>query len=488
MTFLAYKNLRLITVFFLGMFCSCSCKKSHSPDPVTPPQPPVTGTKSSIQLWLTDGDKSNLFTRQNVILNFDKQEDKSYPTITVDSSQTYQSIDGFGYSLTGGSAYLLNSLDEQTKNNTLRNLFLTDSNSIGVSYLRISIGASDLDAHVFTYDDLQNGQTDIDLANFSINPDQQHLIPILKKIIALHPQIKIMATPWTAPSWMKSNNSSKGGSLKPEYYAVYAKYFVKYINAMKAEGINVEAITPQNEPLNPDNNPSMVMTATEEADFIKNNLGPAFKTAGLSTKIIVYDHNADVPQYPLTILADADAAKFVDGSAFHLYAGNINALSQVHIAYPAKNLYFTEQYTPISGSFNGDLSWHTTNLIIGASRNWSKNVLEWNLASDPNLGPHTPGGCTTCLGALTVSSASTVSKNVSYYIIAHAAKFVRPGSVRISSTSSNDLPTVAFKNPDGKKILIITNNGTSNQQFNVAYRGKIMQSSLRMGSVATYVW
>jgi glucosylceramidase len=486
----ANKNIKIIAAIFLGIFCSCSCKKNIGNAGVKPtsPIPPVDNTKSTVEFWLTDGNKSNLFNRQSVTLNFDKQEDKNYPTITIDSSTTYQSIDGFGYSLTGGSAYLLNSLEENIKTETLKNLFSTADNAIGISYLRISIGSSDLNANVFTYDDVANGQTDINLSNFSINADKQDLIPILKKIIIINPQIKIMASPWSAPSWMKSNQSFKGGILKPEYYNVYAQYFVKYLNAMKEEGINIEAITPQNEPLNPDNNPSMVMTAVEQASFIKNSLGPAIQNANLNTKIIVYDHNADVPQYPLTILQDADAAKYVDGSAFHLYAGNISALAQVHNAYPNKNLYFTEQYTPISGSFNGDLSWHITNLIIGATRNWSKNVLEWNLASDPNLGPHTPGGCTTCLGALTVASPTDISKNVSYYIIAHASKFVRPGSVRIASTSTNNLPTVVFKNPNGKKVLIVTNNGPESQKFNVNYMGKTMQSALNAGSVATYVW
>src|SRR5207237_1219807 len=142
------------------------------------------------------------------------------------------------------------------------------------------------------------------------------------------------------------------------------------------------------------------MSATEQADFIKNNLGPAFKAANVTTKIIVYDHNADRPDYPLAILNDALAKQYVDGSAFHLYGGNISALSQVRDAYPDKNIYFTEQYTASTGSFGGDLSWHVNNLIIGATRNWSRNVLEWNLANDPGYGPHTNGGCTTCKGAL----------------------------------------------------------------------------------------
>ncbi|MGY3052633.1 glucosylceramidase [Pedobacter sp. UYEF25] len=490
MKMLTYRYFKLCSILIFSVMCSCSCGKSSpgSPDATPPIVAPPATTTSSVQMWLTDGDKSNLFSKQNIALNFDKTENKSFPSIVVDSTQQYQSIDGFGYSLTGGSAFLLNSLDAQTQENTLKDLFSTENNSIGVSYLRISMGSSDLDANVFTYDDLANGQTDVNLNSFSISPDQKNLIPILKKILAINPTLKIMATPWSAPSWMKTNASSKGGSLKQEYFAAYASYFVKYIKAMKAAGINIDAITPQNEPLNPDNNPSMVMTALDAASFIKNNLGPTFKSEGISTKIIVYDHNADVPQYPLTILADPDASKYVDGSAFHLYAGNINALSQVHNAYPDKNLYFTEQYTPISGSFAGDLSWHTVNLIIGAPRNWSRNVLEWNLASDPSLGPHTPGGCTTCLGALTIGSSSSVVKNVSYYIIAQASKFVRPGASRIASTSNGNLASVAFKNTDGKKVLIVTNSGAADQQFNVLFGNKALQSTLKPGSVATYIW
>ena len=166
--------------------------------------------------------------------------------------------------------------------------------------------------------------------------------------------IKILATPWSAPVWMKDNNSFKGGGLLPANYNVYAQYFVKYIQQMKAEGISIDAVTPQNEPLNPNNNPSLVMTALQQADFIKGSLGPAFQTAGITTKIITYDHNCDVPGYPLTVLQDAQANAFVSGSAFHLYAGDISALSTVHNAYPNKSLYFTEQYTAGTGSFSGD--------------------------------------------------------------------------------------------------------------------------------------
>ena len=434
-------------------------------------------------MWLTTPDRAVFFEKQKVSLLFSSATNAN-TTINVDSTTQYQSIDGFGFALTGGSASLINKLPAGQKADLLKDLFAADSTYIGISYLRISIGASDMSASDFTYDDVSG--TDVNLDNFSIDVEKTDLIPVLKQIITINPTIKIVASPWTAPAWMKTNNNFSQGSLKPEYYDAYARYFVKYIQAMKAQGITIDAITPQNEPLNANNNPSMVMQPVEQENFIKNNLGPQFQTAGLTTKIIVYDHNADRTDYPLTILADPQASQYVDGSAFHLYQGQISALGPVHNAYPTKNLYFTEQYTASTGSFSGDLSWHINNLIIGATRNWCRNVIEWNLASDPSFGPHTNGGCTTCQGAITISPS--VSRNVSYYIIAHASKFVRPGAVRIASDNQSSLPNVAFKNTDGSKVLIVLNAGNASQTFNIRFNSKMVTSTLGSGAVATYKW
>ncbi|MDI3318314.1 glycoside hydrolase family 30 protein [Pinibacter soli] len=476
---------------FMSLALACGKKTSGNSNPIgggdnSNPPPVVVPPKSDVELWLTQSDKTVLFKKQNTSLIFSTTSN-SYTNIDVDETQTYQQIDGFGYCLTGGSASLLNSLTSTTKDNVLKELFASDSTFIGVSYLRISIGASDLSANTFTYDDMPSGQTDLALDHFSIDAEKTDLIPILKKIIAINPNIKILGSPWSPPVWMKSNNSFKGGSLKPEYYGAYAQYFVKYIQAMKAQGITIDAITVQNEPLNGNNNPSLVMQSAEQTNFVKNNLGPAFQAAGLTTKIIVWDHNADVATYPLAILGDADAKKYVDGSAFHLYSGSITALSQVHDAYPDKSVYFTEQWVGGPGNFSGDLQWHVQNLIIGATRNWSRNVLEWNLASDPSYNPHTNGGCNTCQGALTISG-DAVARNVSYYIIAHASKFARPGSVRISSAQTTNLSTVAFKNPDGKKVLIVLNKGAAQEMFNIKVGTKIVTTALSSGAVGTYVW
>jgi glucosylceramidase len=304
--------------------------------------------------------------------------------------------------------------------------------------------------------------------------------------LKINPKIKLMATPWSAPTWMKTNQNSKGGSLKPEFYTVYAAYFVKYIEAMKAQGIPIDAITIQNEPENPNNNPSMVMKATEQAAFIKNHLGPAFKTNNIATKIVIFDHNCDNPGYPTAILDDKDAKAFVDGSAFHLYAGNINALSTVRNAHPDKNVYFTEQFTSSKGDFGGDLGWHMRNVIVGATRNWAKVVLEWNLANNLSMGPYTPGGCTECLGALTVGTDYT--RNVSYYIVAHLSKFVPAGSIRIKSGTVNNLQNVAFRTPAGKKVLLVYNENAAAQTFNINFNGKIAPVILQGNSAGTFVW
>jgi len=329
-------------------------------------------------------------------------------------------------------------------------------------------------------------QTDPELKHFDLREDKKDVIPVLKEILAINPAIKILGSPWSAPAWMKTNGQMKGGSLKNEYYAVYAEYFLKYIRAMQKEGIRIDAITIQNEPLNEGNTPSMKMLATEQLQFIKEDLGPLFRKNGIKTKIILYDHNCDEPGYPLTILKDNSAAAYVDGSGFHLYGGKIGAMSEVHDAYPDKNLYFTEQMVVEDRGFR--IAAQVNRLIIGATRNWSRNVLLWNLAADKDNNPHTDnGGCTMCQGALTIEG-NAFSRNLAYYVIAQASKFVGPGSVRIGSTETSQVSDVAFRTPEGRTVLIVANNTATNQRFTVQVSGKAFSTSLNAGAAATYVW
>ncbi|MVN22805.1 glycoside hydrolase family 30 protein [Mucilaginibacter arboris] len=443
--------------------------------------------KGTADVWLTNADQSALFEKQKQALVFKKATSQD-SVIEVNDQKSYQSIDGFGFALTGGSAQLMMKMTSANRAALIKELFATNDKNIGISYLRISVGASDLNEFVFSYDDLPDGQTDMSLSKFNLSQDKTDVVPVLKEVLAINPKIKILASPWSAPAWMKTNNDTRGGSLKPECFDVYARYLVKYIQAMKAEGITIDAITVQNEPLHPGNNPSMLMIAPDQANFVKTNLGPAFKAAHITTKIIIYDHNADRPDYPISILNDAEAKKYIDGSAFHLYAGKIEALSEVHEAHPDKNLYFTEQWMGAPGNFKRDIADHITKLTIGATRNWSRSVIEWNLAADPNNNPHTDrGGCNRCMGGITIDQDS-ITRNPAYYVVAHAAKFVRPGSVRISSSLVGSLHNVAFKTPDNKIVLIVINNSPGIQKFNIRYKGCKANTQLNSGSVATFVW
>jgi len=453
----------------------------------TPPEdeePPVE-ENHPVEIWTTTPDQTTLF--QSKSADFASQKDDRFPVIQIDTALQYQTIDGFGYTLTGGSAMLINQLGEAAKDTLLKELFGTAGRSIGISYLRISLGASDLSSTVFSYDDMPAGQTDEDLSEFSLSKDTTDLIPVLQRILTINPDIKIMASPWSAPVWMKNNGSSVGGNLKPQYYGVYAKYFVKYIQAMAAKGIAIDAVTVQNEPQHGGNNPSMVMSSDEQADFVKNHLGPEFQANGIATKIVIWDHNCDNPGYPIAILNDPAAKPFIDGTAFHLYGGDIGSLTTVHDAHPDKNLYFTEQWTGANGTFDGDLQWHIKNVVIGSLRNWSRVALEWNLAADPNYDPHTPGGCSECKGALTIDG-QTVSRNVSYYIIAQASKFIRPGSVRLASNNAGQLYNAAFRTPDGKKVLLVLNESSNWESFNISCNGRWIVTSLSPGAVGTFIW
>lgn len=438
--------------------------------------------------WLTTPDKSSLLQEQKDSLRFAASAAKNQ-AIDVDDTQTFQTMDGFGFALTGGSAQLLMKMSPDKRAALLQELFTDKGNGIGVSYLRLSIGSSDMNDHVYSYDDLPKGDTDPEMAKFSLDPDRKYVIPALKQILAINPKIKILGSPWSAPLWMKTTGVARGGVLKPEYFAAYAEYFVKYIEGMKAEGIPIDAITIQNEPLNEKNTPSMVMLAPEEADFIANDLGPAFAKAGIKTKIVLYDHNLDHPAYPLTILKDPGANKYVDGTGFHLYGGTIDAMTEVHNAFPDKNLYFTEQsVTTRPGVETMNIARPVARIVVGASRNWSKNVLLWNLAADPQFGPHTNnGGCSMCAGALTIDS-DNVTRNVAWYVIAHASKFVPAGSVRIGSNDLAPLPNVAFKTPAGKVALIVANTSDASQTFDVQYHKQAFTATLAAGAVATYVW
>lgn len=429
----------------------------------------------TVDSWITSGDQSKLLQKQTAI-SFSNSNPGS--TITLNPGTTYQAIDGFGFCLTEGSCEVILSMP-QAQQDAILNEFFNPTTGMGNDVVRISIGASDLSSSCYSYCD-----NSTDLNNFSLNgPDLTYVVPILKRILAINPAIKILATPWSAPRWMKSNNAWVGGDLKVECYQPYADYFVKYLNAMKAQGINIWAITVQNEPENPYNEPSMYLSDASELRFIDEHLGPTLRNAGYNTKIIAFDHNCDNTAYPIKVCGSS----YVDGSAFHLYAGNISALTTVKNA-TNKNVYLTEQYTSNTGDFSGDFSWHSQNVTIGAVNNWAKTSFEWNLANNQDYGPRTPGGCNTCRGAITITNSSSYTRNVSYYIIAQLSKFVKTGAVRIgSSCTDGAFSQVAFKNTDGSYVVVVYNN-SAGKNFTVGIGTKSFSTYVPGWSAITLKW
>ncbi len=443
----------------------------------------------NVGVWLTSQDRSRLLAQGPATIELHPRGTEA-ATITVDDKKRYQTIDGFGFALTGGSAQLLMKMGSGDRHALLQQIFGRGPNDAGVSYLRVSIGSSDMNDHVFTYDDRPEGQADPSLAHFALGEDEKDVVPVLREILGITPDLQILASPWTAPSWMKTNALPKGGNLRPEFYSAYAAYLVRYLQAMRGHGIAIAAVTMQNEPLNPKNTPSMVMEATEQQTFLRDAFGPALRKVNLHTRVILFDHNCNHPDYPLTVLSDPKARAYADGSGFHLYEGDITALSQVHDAVPDKNLYFTEQMV-VEHTRDGVLepvAVPVSRIVIGAMRNWSRTVLLWNLAADPGFGPHTnEGGCPVCQGAITLDG-NTVSRNIAFYTVAQVSKFVPPGSVRIDSTEPDpELANVAWITPQGH-VLLVTNTSTQQKKFKVAVGQQEFSAELEPGSVATYVW
>jgi glucosylceramidase len=455
------------------------------------PGPAHAASGPTVSVWETKADQSQLLAPQ-AGATFNTGSGSASQTITINPSAAYQSMTGFGASFTDSSAWLV-------ANSPLRNQIMTKlfdpANGIGLDFLRQPIGASDFSRSLFSYDDMPSGQTDPTLANFSIAHDNAYILPVLKQALSLNPKITIMATPWSPPGWMKSSGSMIGGSLNSGDYQVLADYLTKFIQAYDAAGVPIALITTQNEPeYSPSNYPGSTLTASQEASLIGNNLGPDLQKAGLSTKIIAYDHNWNDTTFPETVLGDPTAGPYTAGVAWHCYAGNPSAQTTVHNAYPNKDTYFTEcsgtQASNPANTFADSLDWQTENLIIDATRNWAKTVATWNMALDPSGGPSM--NCTTCTGVVTVdNSAGTATYNAEYYVLGQASKFVKPGAVRIDSNTfgSGNLEDVAFRNPDGSDALIALNADTANAHtFNVDENGQYFTYTLPAGAVATFTW
>lgn len=429
----------------------------------------ISGEKNVVKAYVTTSDRSHLFTEKD--LEFNRPASMSPYIVNLDFDRTYQTVDGFGAAVTGATSYNLMKMQQEDRTAFLKDIFDREE-GLGSSLIRVSIGASDFPAgrKEFTWCDTEG------IENFAPHSDDvQYLIPVLKEIYAINPDVKIIGSPWSAPVWMKESASWTRASLKPEYYDDYAQYFVKWIQYMESQGFDIYAVTPQNEPLNKGNSMSMYMGWQQQRDFIKQALGPAFRDAGIDTKILVFDHNfnydniADQIGYPLHIYEDPDASQYVAGSAWHSYGGNVSELDQIIYEYPDKEIYFTEASIGAwNYTFENCLVNDFETIFIGTLSRMGKGVTLWNLLLDDKGGPYgSAGACTTCYGAVDISSSDyrTLTYRTHYYNIAHASKVIMPGAVRIGTEGFelDGLDYLAFRNPDGSIGVIIVNKNTGAQ-------------------------
>lgn len=461
--------------------------------PTTPSGPnlsiSVDGHGPIVQAWVTTTDRTKLLSREADVSFADIAPLSA--NIDVDSSVQYQEMVGFGAAITDAASWLIqNKMDANQRTALLQELF-DSTTGLGLSFTRLTIGASDFSRTHYSFDDVPAGQTDLTLAHFSIDANRAEVLPLVKSALALNPNLRVMASPWSAPGWMKTTDSLIKGSLRPEAYEAFSEYVLHYIEAYAAEGVPIYAITLQNEPhFEPGDYPGMRLDPAARTRLIGQYIGPRLAQRGLNTRILDWDHNWDEPTSPLTVLADETAHSYIDGVAWHCYGGEVSAQTKVHDAYPEKDVYFTECSGGEWGSLRNDsLTWLTRNLIIGSTRGWAKGVLLWNLALDENHGPHL-GGCGNCRGVVTINSSSgEVTRNPEYYALAHASRFVRPGAHRIDSGSlTGQLDTVAFQNTDSSLVLIAANSTTSIQRFSVRNSEQTFQYELPAKSVATFVW
>ncbi|HVR81212.1 MAG TPA: glycoside hydrolase family 30 beta sandwich domain-containing protein [Luteimonas sp.] len=443
-----------------------------------------------VQVWVTTSDHSQTLTPAT---SAEFAEAKRLPiTIDVDSGKRFQEMVGFGAAITDASAWLIQyRMDANQRKALLQELF-GRSPGIGLSFTRLTIGASDFSRRHYSLDDVPAGSVDPGLARFSIEPNRADVVPVTRAALAINPQLKVMASPWSAPAWMKTTDSLIKGTLREEYYDAFARYLVRYVDGYAAEGIPIFALTLLNEPsYEPDDYPGMRLSSRQRARLIADHLGPLLQRRASSTLIFDWDHNWDKPEEPLGVLSDQDAARHVAGVAWHCYGGDVAAQSKVHDAFPDKDAYLTEcsggDWEPVR---SGGLTLLARQLIIQAPRHWARGVLFWNLALDEKAGPHA-GGCDTCRGVVTIHTADgSVTRNDEYYALAHASRFVRPGAYRIHSGAGQaEVDNVAFRNADdGSIVLIVTNSAGASRRFSVASLGRTFEYALPAKSLATFVW
>ena len=446
-----------------------------------------------MQVWVTTADRSRQLAR-DADLKLHVQPLQPL-VIEVDENTRYQEMVGFGAAVTDATVTVIAKRLTPARRNALMRELFGPPPGIGLSFVRVPIGASDFSASHYSLDDRPPGETDPTLAHFALDANHTQLTPLLRAARAINPQLKVVASPWSAPGWMKNSGNLVSGKLKPEAYGMFADYLLHYADASEKAGVPIYALTVQNEPgFEPKDYPGMLFDPASRAHFISEFLGPRLAAHKHAPLILDWDHNWDKPEAPLQVLANPAAAGYIAGVAWHCYYGEVQAQQQVHEAYPDKDAYLTEcSGGGWSPRWSEALKQFVGQLMIGSTRGWSKGVILWNLALDEHHGPHA-GGCRNCRGVITVDSTTgKVRRNVEYYSLAHLSRFVRAGARRIeSSTAVDGLQSVAFRNADdGSLVLLVLNGAADERAFSVRTEGPAGRSfryQLPPGGVATFCW
>jgi glucosylceramidase len=479
--------------------CSCSSCEKTIPDNSNGEEPELP--KGDVTIYVTTNNRSQDFKKQAA--DFSSKSNMSPTTIKLNPAERFQTMDGFGAAITGSTAFNLMKMTKENRTKFLKETF-SPTEGMGQSYVRISIGCSDFSLSEYSLCDTPG------IENFGLTSEEtDYVIPVLKEILAINPDLKIMGSPWTPPQWMKVNNltdlqpfnSWTSGQLNPAYYGDYATYFVKWIQAMNQNSIKIYSVTPQNEPLNRGNSASLYMGWEEQFEFVQNHLVPQFKAASLSTKIYLFDHNynydnmADQNGYPMKIYDAGIDSEVVAGAAYHNYGGDKAELLKVQSRYPERELVFTE--TSI-GTWNDGRNLQVRliddmrEVALGTVNNGCKAVIVWNLMLDTERGPNREGGCQTCYGAvdIDISDFSTITRNSHYYIIGHLSSVVKPGAVRIGTTGFSDPGFIhsAFENTDGTYAVVLLNSTSASKSITLDDGKQHFTYEVPANSVISYIW
>ena len=486
-------NIRLLVLSLLCVLVSCQAK---TPDDYFGPDQEDPSETAYANVFTTS--TSGLMMSGSKIA-MGKPDDVHFYKVNL-TGEVFQSVDGFGMAITQATCFNLLKMKQENRTAFLKDIFSREE-GMGSSLIRVCIGGSDFSMDEFTWCDWKG------IENFAVHPlDEGYLFPILDEIFKINPTVKIIASPWSCPKWMKMTEDGKdecdswtGGRLNPKYYQDYATYFVKWIQEMEKRGYPIYAVTLQNEPLNRGNSMSLYMPWQDQRDFIKQAVGPAFREAGLKTKILLFDHNynydniSSQKEYPLHILEDSEAAQYVAGSAWHNYGGNVSELDKIHSRYPDMDIYFTEASIGTwNYSFESCLINDFRDIFLGTLSRFGKGVTLWNLMLDDQHRPYRPGGCGTCYGAVSISSAGNdnIVRNSHYYNVAHCSKVLQPGAVRLGTSGyqTSGLTYLWFKNPDGSYAILLLNEGTSDAMVNFITDKVSVSCKVPAKAIQSVIW